>query len=210
MKTTLRNTKRPVAGTRGGFSLIEVTLAVGIIGVCVATMQGLVPIGIKAARIATEETASTTMLAAVATDLRCSASGSNVSSRYGISMPDSGQASSTNLFLMEDGTLASSPTNARFAVAIALSNSPSTTVTSLTTAKIKVYWPPSASIDHAQGSVETLTAFNREMQKGGKYRSKKEYRDKDDDDHHDGEHDESDDDDHHGEHCDNDREGDDD
>jgi hypothetical protein len=98
---------------------------------------------------------------------------------------------------MEDGTQTLNAKDARFGVSIGLSNAPSTTVSSLTSAKIKVYWPSTAALGKEQGSVETLTAFNREMQKGGKYRIKKESRDddcNDGDDDDDNDHDDDDDD----------------
>ena len=170
-----------------GFTIVEVALALGMVGICIATMQGLIPAGIRVARDSTEQTACTTMMSAVATDLRYSASGSSNSPRFGIAFPETGSSSSTNIYLMEDGTQTLNAKNARFGVSVGLSNAPSTTVSSLTSAKIKVFWPSTAAIGKEQGSVETLTAFNREMQKGGKYRIKKESRDGDchdgDDDH---------------------------
>lgn len=162
-----------------GFTMVEVAIALGMVGVCIATMQGLIPAGIRVARDSTEQTACTTMMSAVATDLRYSASGSSNSPRFGIAFPASGSSSSTNIYLMEDGTQTLNAKDARFGVSIGLSNSPSTTVSSLTSAKIKVFWPSTATLGKEQGSVETLTAFNREMQKGGKYRIKKESRDGD-------------------------------
>lgn len=158
--------------SRGGFSLIEVCLAVGIVGVCVASMQGLLPAGIRIARDTTEQTACATMLSAVASDLRYTPSSSGTSPKYGITIPTSGQSSSTNIYLSEDGTMMPSPTGARFGVAVSMNNAPSTTVSSLTTARIKVYWPPQSSVDKPQGSVETMASFNRAMQLGGVYRSK--------------------------------------
>jgi len=158
--------------SRGAFSLVEVCLAVGITGICVASMQGLLPAGIKLARDSTEQTACATMLASVASDLRYTPSSSGVSPRYGINLPASGQGSSANLYLAQDGSMVSGPGNARFGVTVSLTNAPSTTVSSLTTARIKVFWPPQASADKPQGAVETVTSFNRAMQLGGVYRAK--------------------------------------
>jgi uncharacterized protein (TIGR02598 family) len=163
-----------------GFSLVEVCLAVGLIGICVASMQGLLPAGIRVARDSTEQTACATMLSAVAADLRYTASATNVSPRYGISIPSSGAASSTNLFLAGDGGIVNSAKDARFGVSVSITNAPSSSVSSLAAARIKVYWPPTASVDKPQGSVETVAAFNRAMQKGGRYRTKVEYREDDD------------------------------
>jgi uncharacterized protein (TIGR02598 family) len=167
MKTT-KSKKNPT----GAFSLVEVCLAVGITGLCVATMQGLLPAGIRMARDSTEQTACATMLSSVASDLRYTPSSSGTSPKYGITLPPSGHGAATNLFLAEDGSMVSVPGNARFGVTVSLTNAPSTTVSSLTTARIKVYWPPQASADKPQGAVETVTSFNRAMQLGGVYRTK--------------------------------------
>lgn len=165
---TMKSTKT----SRGAFSLVEVCLAVGITGVCVATMQGLLPAGIRIARDSTEQTACATMLSSVASDLRYTPSSSGTSPKYGINLPPSGQGGSTNLFLSEDGSMVSGPGSARFGVTVSLTNAPSTTVSSLTTARIKVFWPPQASADKPQGAVETVTSFNRAMQLGGVYRTR--------------------------------------
>lgn len=159
-----------------GFSLVEVCLAVGLIGVCVASMQGLLPAGIRVARDSTEQTACATMLSAVAADLRYTASATNVSPRYGINIPASGSSSSTNIYLAGDGNMVGSAKDARFGVSVNITNAPSASVSSLASARIKVFWPPTASVDKPQGSVETIAAFNRAMQKGGRYRTRIEYR----------------------------------
>lgn len=165
-------TKRLVKTSRGAFSLVEVCLAVGITGVCVATMQGLLPAGIRIARDTTEQTACATMLSSVASDLRYTPSSSATSPKYGITLPASGQGGATSLFLSGDGSMVSDPGKAKFGVTVSITNAPSTTVSSLTTARIKVFWPPQSSADKPQGAVETVTSFNRAMQLGGVYRTK--------------------------------------
>lgn len=175
MKTT-----KTGKSSKGAFSLVEVCLAVGITGICIATMQGLLPAGIKLARDSTEQTACATMLASVASDLRYTPSSSSTSPKYGINLPASGQGGSTSLYLSQDGSMVSVPGKARFGVTVSLTNAPSTTVSSLTTARIKVYWPPQASADKPQGAVETITSFNRAMQLGGIYRAKVVHHDSND------------------------------
>jgi len=73
---------------------------------------------------------------------------------------------STNIYLAEDGLGVLDPSQARYAATVWMSNSASATVTSLTTARIKVYWPPAGN---TQGSVEMVTSFNRQFQRGGAY-----------------------------------------
>ena len=164
-------TKRLAKTSRGAFSLVEVCLAVGITGVCVATMQGLLPAGIRIARDTTEQTACATMLSSVASDLRYTPSSSAISPKYGITLPASGQGGETSLLLSGDGSMVSDPGKARFGVTVSITNAPSTTVSSLSTARIKVFWPAQSSGDKPQRSVETITSFNRAMQLGGVYRA---------------------------------------
>jgi len=168
-------TRKFTIAASAAFSLVEVCLAVGITGICVASMQGLLPAGIRIARDTTEQTACATILSAVASDLRYTPSSSSVSPKYGITLPASGQNSSQNLLLSSDGTMVTDPAGARFGVSVTLNNAPSTTVSSLTTARIKVYWPPQASADKPQGSVDTVASFNRAMQLGGVYRGRVAY-----------------------------------
>jgi type II secretory pathway pseudopilin PulG len=54
----------------GAFSLVEVTLALGIAAFCLIAVFGLLPIGVQTNRNATSQTAATNIMAAVAADLR--------------------------------------------------------------------------------------------------------------------------------------------
>lgn len=159
------------------FSLVEVVVAMGIAAICMFSLQALIPSTLKVANNAADQTAATTMLSSITQDLRNTPSGSNVSPGFGIPMPDLNSTNSvlltsTNFYLAEDGLGVLLPSQARYAATVTLSNSAATTVTSLTTARIKVYWPANAAASHAQGSVETVTFFNRQFQRGGTYVAK--------------------------------------
>ena len=52
------------------FSLVEVTLALGIAAFCLIAVFGLMPIGVQTNRNATSQTAATNIMAAVVADLR--------------------------------------------------------------------------------------------------------------------------------------------
>ena len=52
------------------FSLVEVTLAIGVAAFCLLAVFGLVPIGVQTNRNATSQTAATNIAAAVITDMR--------------------------------------------------------------------------------------------------------------------------------------------
>lgn len=156
------------------FTLVEVCIALGIAGISLFALQGFIPSSLKVASNAADQTAATTMLTSITQDLRNTPSGSNNSPGFGIPMPDfnstnSTWLTSTNFYLAEDGLGVLSPSQARYAATVTLSNAASTSVTSLTTARIKVYWPASVAPNNAQGSVETVTFFNRQLQRGGTY-----------------------------------------
>jgi uncharacterized protein (TIGR02598 family) len=153
-----------------GFTLIEVCVALGIAAICILTLQQVIPTSLKVANNASDQSAASAMMSAISQDLRNTPAGQNTSPGFGITLPvDATNAStliSTNLYLAADGVGVNSPSQARYAATVWMSNAASATVTSLTTARIKVYWPPTGN---TQGSVETVTSFNRQFQRGGAY-----------------------------------------
>jgi uncharacterized protein (TIGR02598 family) len=159
------------------FTLVEVSVAMGVAAVCMFSLQALIPSTLKLANNASDQTAATTMISSITQDLRNTPAGSNVSPGFGIPMPNlnstnSTLLTSTNFYLAEDGLGVLLPTQARYAATVTLSNAAAATVTSLTTARIKVYWPATVAASNAQGSVETVTFFNRQFQRGGTYVAK--------------------------------------
>src|SRR5436189_2271292 len=66
------------------FSLVEVTLALGVAAFCLIAVFGLVPVGVQTNRNATSQTAATNILSSVVSDLRASPQTSSNSPRYGI------------------------------------------------------------------------------------------------------------------------------
>lgn len=70
----------PVAPARlnGAFSLIEVTIAVGIVSFCLIAVLGLLPTGLKAVKNANEQAAAANALNAIADTLRTATSTNSV------------------------------------------------------------------------------------------------------------------------------------
>ena len=66
------------------FSLIEVTLALGIAAFCLIAVFGLMPVGVQTNRNATSQTAATNIMAAVVADLRATPTTKNTSAQFGI------------------------------------------------------------------------------------------------------------------------------
>ena len=66
------------------FSLVELTLAIGIAAFCLIAIFGLVPIGVQTNRNATSQTAATNILSSVLSDIRASPPSGNPSAKYQI------------------------------------------------------------------------------------------------------------------------------
>jgi type II secretory pathway pseudopilin PulG len=66
------------------FSLVELTLALGIAAFCLIAVFGLVPVGVQTNRNATSQTAATNILSSVVSDIRASPKGTGASVQYGI------------------------------------------------------------------------------------------------------------------------------
>jgi uncharacterized protein (TIGR02598 family) len=140
----------------GGFSLIEIVLALGVGSFCLIAVFGLLPIGIQTNRNATSQTAATGALASVISDLRATPTSSTTSTQYQITF-----GSSKTLYF--DGA-------GRFATLLGPSSKYRLDVTfpsnegfthSPTYADLKVTWPAAAALANVSGSIEMFAAFDR-------------------------------------------------
>jgi uncharacterized protein (TIGR02598 family) len=135
------------------FSLVEVTLALGIAAFCLIAAFGLLPAGVQANRNATSQTAATNIMAAAVADLRATPTTTNISTQFAITF-------GTNKTLFFDGTgqfAAFLGANSRYQLNITWNAAPS----GLRYADFKVTWPAAANTANASGSVETFAAFDR-------------------------------------------------
>jgi uncharacterized protein (TIGR02598 family) len=110
---------------RAGFSLIEVTIALGIAAFCLITVFGLLPIGLDSSQNAAEQTIVSGIATGISADLHgvTLLSGTSITPRFGLSIPQPNQVSSLQpqtLFFTQDGSLAG-PVNSN---AVAASNPP--------------------------------------------------------------------------------------
>ena len=67
-----------------GFSLVEVTLALGIAAFCLIAVLGLVPVGVQTNRNATSQTTATNILSSVVSDIRASPKGGTITAKYAV------------------------------------------------------------------------------------------------------------------------------
>ena len=138
------------------FSLVEVTLALGIAAFCLIAVFGLMPVGVQTNRNATSRTAAANIMTAVVADLRATPTTNSTSAQFGISF-------NGNKTLYFDGSgqfTTTSGTDSRYRLTITWNpNAPSGS----SWADLKVTWP--APVDPAtttpSGSVEMFAAFDR-------------------------------------------------
>lgn len=139
---------------RAGFSLVEVTLALGIAAFCLIAIFGLMPVGVQTHRNATCQTTATNIIAAVTADLRAMPKVSTTSSQFGITF-------GTDQVLYFDGSGGFSTSlgnDSRYRLSITWN--PVAPVGSKY-ASLKVTWPAAATLANANGSVEMFVAFDR-------------------------------------------------
>jgi uncharacterized protein (TIGR02598 family) len=140
------------------FSLVEVTLALGVAGFCLIAILSLLPVGVLTNRNATSETAATAILAAVIADMRATSTTSTTSPQFGITF-----GTATTLYFDGDGQAANSidpafptPFQPRYRLSVSFPQ-----IGGLTYADVKVAWPAAASPTNTSGSVEMFAAFDR-------------------------------------------------
>ena len=148
-----------------GFSLVEVTLALGVAAVSLLVIFSLLPIGLQTNQRAVEQTASADILSAVAADLHATPvtsprGAAATSTQFGISIPPAGSTGTTTLYFNSAGQSAASlQPDSRYQLTVTfLSNGGGRTATF---ADLKITWPAAASVANAQGTAELLAAFDR-------------------------------------------------
>ena len=138
------------------FSLVEVTIALGIAGFCLVVLLGLIPAGMRNASTATEQTAAVGLLGAVVADLRETPGSSNTSAHFGITIPASGSATTATNYFSDDGQ-----TNARSQSRYGVESTVTPQPNELAFARILIYWPAMAASTNAKGSIESVVVLDR-------------------------------------------------
>jgi uncharacterized protein (TIGR02598 family) len=145
-----------------GFSLVEVTLALGIAAFCLIAVFGLVPVGVQTNRNATSQTAATNIMTAVISDLRATPTTKTISTQFSISF-----GSCKRFYFNNEGQVVASgacnqsitvPPTSRYQLNVTWPDSGSG---GLRYADLKVTWPAAATAANASGSAEIFAAFDR-------------------------------------------------
>lgn len=167
-----------------GFSLIEVTIALGIATFCLVALFALLPIGLNTNRDTIEQTVATSIAANIASDIRASlqaqveakrnpsvtAPNGNQSVNYKVKLPfDANGGQNVTAGDKWEGAFDEgqqyivSPTDIKARYRAIVQYYPDTTNNQSVSARILVSWP--ASVDplvankNPSGSVDTVTAF---------------------------------------------------
>ncbi len=153
------------------FSLIELTVAIGIAAFCLITVFGLIPIAVQTNRNATSQTRATNIMAAVVADLRAALNAAPKSAQFGIAFGtnatryfdgegrcscDSAGSQKLNSVTGSCSDIWSPALQLRYQLNVTWSGS-----TALRYADLKVSWPAVATSANASGSAEMFTAFDR-------------------------------------------------
>jgi uncharacterized protein (TIGR02598 family) len=150
------------------FSLVEVTLALGIAGFALIAIVGLLPIGINSNQASIEQTAAAGVVRAIMADLRTTPAESSSSSSYQIVIPTAGTGMSATqqLLLREDGSLdiaAPRGASSRYLAYVTFNAPPAKAATSV---RILVSWPAAGDLNNNPpknfaGSYEVVSALDR-------------------------------------------------
>ena len=145
------------------FSLVELTLALGIAAFCLIAVLGLMPVGVQTNRNATSQTRATNIMAAVVADLRATPRCAGTSTQFQITLgtgpgcPSTISPSAATLYFDSSGQFSTSlGTNSRYQLNLTWYGS-----AGLRYADLKVTWPAAATPANANASTEILAAFDR-------------------------------------------------
>jgi type II secretory pathway pseudopilin PulG len=151
------------------FSLVEVVLAIGIVGFALLAIVGVMPLGLKSVKEGSDEMAALAILGALETDLRISPGTNSASTLFGIDRVKSGiqGAAGSPIYLNSDKPV-SSVQDARYRLLVENLAPVSSVLSSnsLYRCRAKVSWPAGARLredsgqENASGSVEVyLSVF---------------------------------------------------
>lgn len=141
---------------RAAFSLVEVTIAIGVVSFSLLTLFALIPIGLKENQTSASQTAATSVLTKIIADLRAAPKTNASSGRFGITY-----GTSTILYVDAEGSSGTTLTStSRYRCTVNFPASPPGSK-SATFVDVKVTWPAPAAVTDAAGSCEMFAAFDR-------------------------------------------------
>jgi type II secretory pathway pseudopilin PulG len=164
---------KPALNKAAAFSLVEVTLAIGVAAFVLVAIFGMLPVGLKVQQTSVHETVANKILSEIIGDMRAAVrnpgNANGTSTNFGIHIPctsgnpwiSCNQLPSTAYFTNEGNYLLNAtPSTAGVVFTASISWVSGTTTTAL--ARIVVYWPAQQTdLTKVGGFVETLVDVNR-------------------------------------------------
>lgn len=138
------------------FSLVEVTLALGVASLCLVAILGLLPIGLKTNQNASSQTISGNILSAIIADMRATSRAGTTSNQFGVTF------GSPKTLYFENGSKFATNLNANSMYQVTIIfpiNAAGSTAAIF--ADLKASWPATAAQENANGTVEMFAAFDR-------------------------------------------------
>jgi len=155
------------ASRRRAFSLVEVTMALGVVSFCLLALCGLLPIGLRTNQASVEQTVANGIFSSVIADLRATPMASGTLSgtstqQFAIPIPAGPTTPGTStLYFTGDGQVTSSQSLARYLLTVTFVSNKSSTVRTATLANMVLSWPAAANPSLANGSAQTFVALDR-------------------------------------------------
>jgi len=152
-----------ICGTRLGFSLVEVVIALGIVAFAFMLLIGLVPNGLRSAKESQEETYATALLQNIATDVSYSrAKGLTNSAQLGLDLtpPAAGVARKQlppAYFDSKQSITTNGAADVRYQLQFVQLQDPNPMDSDFapSSAHLLVWWPAQATLQNAEGFAET-------------------------------------------------------
>lgn len=158
---------KPAATKPCGFSLVELTLALGVASVCFMAILGLLPAGLQTNHDAIQQIASADILGSVIADLRATPAtiprGEAASSQqFAINIPANpiGAPMTSTLFFGSEGQFSASP-NSKSRYRLTITFLPNIGSRAATLVDLKMTWPADASPVNAISSTEMFLGLDR-------------------------------------------------
>jgi uncharacterized protein (TIGR02598 family) len=152
---------------RCGFSLVEVTLALGVASLCLSTIFGLLPVGIRTNQNAIQQIAAADVLGAVIADLRATPvtmprGEATVSQQFAINIPASpvGGTATSTLFFSSEGQFSTS-TDSRSRYRLTVTFLPNAGSRAATLVHLKMTCPAEALPVNATSFTEMFLGLDR-------------------------------------------------
>jgi uncharacterized protein (TIGR02598 family) len=140
----------------GAFSLVEVTLALGIAAVCLLAVFGLLPTAMQSNQNANADAAASSIAAAIVSDLRATPPTQANSAQYSINF-----GTDKRLYFAADGTSTTAlSATSQYQVNVTFPPN-SSGGNAAKFAVVKITWPAPATSANAAGSAQVFAAFDR-------------------------------------------------